>query len=567
MTPHTFRAAAVQTLARLGDVQHNLEIVTGYVREAALQGAHLVVFPECMNSGYLFDSAAHARELAEPLDGPYVRGLAGLCREHGLFLASGMTEWDPRRQRIFNSGVLLDRTGDVILHYHKQFLATHDQNWFAFGANGCPVVETELGRLGLMICFDGRIPEIARCLALQGAEVILDMANFFAMDQAEMFVPARAYENGVWIVAATKAGTERSIYYPGGSMIVDPAGRVRARQPYDTHGLIVQDVTPAEARRKRVYSGNDRLADRRADAYQVLGQPYDSTPVALAGSTPVAPREAVAKAAAVQMHVARGTALDDVVAMADHAAKLGVQILVFPEYAASARWAPDAAEARALAARSKEVLEQIAAVCLRYRCYGVFSHVEEAEGRLFPTAFLLGPLGELLGRYRKVHLTAEEKAWAEPGNAFPVFQTDRGRIGIMLGYDGMFPEAARCLAVEGADVIAWPASLREAFEREWLAVPRAADNRCYVVLSNRLDSPYPGGSLVIPPAGFPLWDLNQIAPPSRAMGAVMPAFLDLATSRQKQMIPKVDMFANRLTHTYGPLVARQAPARPPGSAT
>ncbi len=560
MSPETFRAAAVQTLARLGDVDHNLELAAGYVREAALQGAQVVVFPECMNSGYLFDSPEHARQLAETLDGAYVRGLGRLCREYRVFIASGMTEWDPQRQQIFNSGILLGATGELVLHYQKQFLATHDQNWFAFGAKGCPVADTALGRLGLMICFDGRIPEIARCLALQGAQVILDMANFFAMDQAEMYVPARAYENGVWIVAATKAGHERSIYYPGGSMVVDPGGRVRARMPYDTHGLIVQDITPAEAGRKRVYNGNDRLADRRPDAYQVLGRAYDSTPVAQAGITPVAPRQAVAKVAAVQMHVAGGTALDDLWTMADHAAKLGVQVLVFPEYAASPRWVPDAAEARALAARSKEVLDRLAAVCLRYRCYGVFSHVEEADGRLFPTAFLLGPLGEIAGRYRKVHLTAEEKAWGEAGNAFPVFETACGRIGIMLGYDGMFPEAARCLAVGGADAIAWPASLREPFEREWLAVPRAADNRCAVVLANRTDSPYPGGSLVIPPAGFPLWDINQIAPPSRRMGAVMPAFLDLAASRQKQMIPKVDMFANRLPDTYGPLVA--SPHRP-----
>ena len=57
---------------------------------------------------------------------------------------------------------MLDRKGEVAIHYHKQFLATHDQNWFAFGERGCPVVDTDLGRIGLLICFDGRIPEIAR---------------------------------------------------------------------------------------------------------------------------------------------------------------------------------------------------------------------------------------------------------------------------------------------------------------------------------------------------------------------------------------------------------------------
>jgi hypothetical protein len=97
--------------------------------------------------------------------------------------------------------------------------------------------------------------------------------------------------------------------------------------------------------------------------------------------------------------------------------------------------------------------------------------------------------------------------------------------------------------------------MRDPFERELIAVPRAADNRVALVVANRLDSPYPGGSLVIPPTGFGLWDINVAAPRSLAMGAVMPMFIDLAVCRQKQMIPKVDMFANRLTQTYAPLTA------------
>ena len=223
MKKKRFRAAAAQTLARLGDIEHNIEVVTQLVNDSLRQGAELVVLPECMDTGYLFDSAEHCRALAETVpDGRFVSAMAALARKHGIFIASGITEWDPARRRIFNSGIMLDRKGEVAIHYHKQFLATHDQNWFAFGERGCPVVDTDLGRIGLLICFDGRIPEIARSLALQGAEMIVDMANFFAMDQADMWGPARSYENGVWLVAATKAGYERSIYYPGGSMIVDP---------------------------------------------------------------------------------------------------------------------------------------------------------------------------------------------------------------------------------------------------------------------------------------------------------------------------------------------------------
>ena len=108
---------------------------------------------------------------------------------------------------------------------------------------------------------------------------------------------------------------------------------------------------------------------------------------------------------------------------------------------------------------------------------------------LYVTTLLIGPDGKETGRYRKTHLTAEERTWAIAGFDYPVFDTPFGRIGVMSGYDAVFPETSRCLAIGGADIILWPASLREPFERELLAVPRAEDNRVAVVLANRIDCP------------------------------------------------------------------------------
>lgn len=562
MKKKRFRAAAAQTLARLGDVRYNIEISTQLVNEAVRQGAELVVLPECMNTGYLFDSANHCRALAESVpDGAFVSALSALARKHDIFIASGITEWDGARGRIFNSGIMLDRKGEVAVHYHKQFLATHDQNWFSFGERGCPVVDTDLGRIGLMICFDGRIPEIARSLALQGAEIIVDMANFFAMDQADMWGPARSYENGVWLVAATKAGYERSIYYPGGSMIVDPNGRVVAKMPYDRHGVIVADVVPELAHDKTIYAANDKFADRRPTTYGVLVKNYQDTPVSKTAHEPIVPARATSKVAAIQIHVAENVRPDDVFAMVDHTAKLGAQVLALPEYALIGTWAPTAADAERAADGAKTHLDAAAEIARRYGCVIALPTVVREAGRLVVATVLLGPDGAEVGRYRKTHLTAEERDWARAGDSYPVFETPFGRLGIMSGYDALFPETSRCLAAAAADIVLWPAAMREPFERELIAVPRAADNRVTLVMANRLDSPYPGGSLVVPPTGFSLWDINQAAPRSLAMGAVMPMFIDLAVCRQKQMIPKVDMFANRLTQTYSALVESSARAQ------
>jgi predicted amidohydrolase len=556
MKSHSFRAATVQTMAHVGDAAANLEICEGYVKEAARQGVELIVFPECMNVGYLYDSPEHAHEIADPIDGRFVNGLAGLARKYNMFVASGITEWDKPSERVFNTGVLLDRTGDVVVHYHKQFLTTHDQNWFEFGENGFPVADTELGRIGLMICFDGRIMEIPRCTALGGAQILVDMANFFMIDQADMWRPARAYENGVWIAAATKAGQERSIYYPGGSMIIDPDGMIHDSVPWHTHGMAVAEIDPSRADRKTLPLGADKFLDRRPETYTVLTRPYEQTVVAEVSQRPVVPGDVTFNMAAVQSHVAESPscALEDVVQQVEWAARFGIQLMVLPEYFAAPSWRVDEPEARRLAEINDELIATFAQVCKRNGSAVLVPNVEQVGDDLYPTSTLVGPEGEVLLKYHKVHLFADEKAWATAGSDYPVVETTLGRIGIMMGYDGMFPEDAAVLASNGADVILWPARLQHRNERRYLAVPRAVDNRVAIVLANRIDAPFGGGSMVAQPTQFPHWDVDVVLPFYSDMHKVVFDVIQIANSRQKSLMANVHMFAKRQPATYGALV-------------
>lgn len=540
MVKTQFRAAVVQTLAVLGDLQHNIQLLEEYTSKAVQQGAELIVFPECMNTGYLFDSPEHCLELAESLQGEFVKAMAHLCKKHGIYIASGFTEKSDIDSKVYNSAILLDRSGNLILHYQKQFLATHDQNWFEWGTKGCPVVETDLGRIGAMICFDGRIPEIVRCLKLNGAEVILDMANFFVIDQAELWVPARALENQVWIVAATKSGVERSIYYPGGSMIVSPAGQVVARIPYDTHDVVSADIFISQVPERGL------ICDRRPDTYQVLEKQFEDTPLSPLLAAPLVPERSTVKVAAVQAHqTSESGSLEAAFEMVSHAAKLGIQLLALPLYFGLANWMPTVAEAKAAATQSAAQLHKAQDIAKQYGCLIVLPLVEQMSGRLSSSAILIGQDGSIIGRYQQVHLDATTRAWASPGENLPVFETPFGRVGIILGYDGLFPESTRVLALNGADIIVWCSAWSQADERALLTVPKAEDNRIYLVCANRTDCPYPGGSFVVPPDGFPSWNLSVSAPPVTRHGAVIPMFVNLAVSRQKLMIPKVDMVRNR----------------------
>ena len=555
MPKSRFRAAVVQTLAALGDIDRNIELLRHFTTEAVRQGADLVVFPECMNTGYLFDSEQHCRELAESLDGPFVSAMATLSREHRIHLASGITELDPNSGKLYNSGVLLDDNGEIAIHYQKQFLATHDQNWFEVGTKGCPVADTALGRLGLLICFDARIPEIARCLALQGAEAIVDMANFFTLDQADMWGPARAYENGVWLIAATKSGIERSIYYPGGSTIVAPNGHVIQRIPDDTHGVATADIDLEQSSQKRWYTNGHKTEDRRPETYQILVKPFEETPVAGLLQEAIVPERATAKIATIQSHATSDpNSWDATLAMVDHAAKLGIQLHVLPEHCTFPTWLPDAEMAASQADRADTYIEQISEIAKHYGCAIVLPLVQRVAGELMSTAILLGPDGAAIGQYEQVHINPEARAWAKAGDDWPVFETPFGRIGMTIGYDGLFPESARILALKGAEIVVWCSAWRDRFERELLTVTKAEDNRIFMACANRTDCPFPGGSLVIPPDGFPHWDVNVSAPPTTTFGAVHPMYANLALARQKRLIPKVDVLRNRLIDSYQPLI-------------
>ncbi|WP_413741163.1 carbon-nitrogen hydrolase family protein [Sodalis sp. RH15] len=551
----TFNAAVIQTLAVLGDIEANIALAAAGVREAVRQDAKLIVLPECMNTGYLFDSAAHCRALAEPVDGRYCRALAALCREYNVFIASGMTEI-AEDGKIYNSGVLFNPAGDLICHYQKQFLATHDQNWFEVGVKGNPFVDTELGRLGLLICFDGRIPEIARCLAAQKVDVVIDMANFFAMDQAEMWVPARAYENGSWYVAATKSGVERSIYYPGGSMIVDPQGRVQAKVPYDVHGVATARISLPDRDRKPWQFGGDKLTDRRPETYAIINQPFATTPLAALMGEALIPENSTVKLAAVQAHVSESHTLDDALEMIEHAALLGIRVMALPAWFAAPLWRPDADNAALLARDSGAVVARIAELCRRYGAIIALPTVEERQGALLPEMVLVGPRG-VIGRQAQVHANPGTRDWAAVADGgFQVFETDFGRLGLLNDYDGMFPESSRVLALLGAEIILWSCAWRHPNQRNLLAVPKAEDNRVYVVCANRCDAPAPGGSFIIPPAGFPSWDIDALLPPNPRWGAVTPLYANRALTRQKEMIPGVNMLRNRLTDSYG-ILSRQ----------
>ncbi|GAA3420585.1 carbon-nitrogen hydrolase family protein [Streptosporangium vulgare] len=212
------------------DPSANLSRALAALAEAAEGGAELAIFPEAALTRY----GKRVTDLAQPLDGPFVTGLAAAAREHGLSVIAGVFE--PGEGRVHNTAVAIGPSGAIEAAYRKIHL------FDSFGAReselvapgDTPVVVELAGiRVGLVTCYDIRFPELTRALVDLGAEMFAVIAAWGSGPMKEehwtTLVKARAIENTTWVAAVGQAPNPeaRDGFGIGRSMLVDPMGVVR----------------------------------------------------------------------------------------------------------------------------------------------------------------------------------------------------------------------------------------------------------------------------------------------------------------------------------------------------
>jgi deaminated glutathione amidase len=256
------------------DPQVNLGRVGAAAAAAAAAGAKLAVFPEGTHARFSVD----LRSVAEPLDGPFCRGLAAAARATGLAIVAGLFEPAPDG-RVFNTTVGFDGDGELAAVYRKihlfDALGHRESDAVAPGDDVCIATLAGL-RVGFMTCYDVRFPELARTLAVGGAQLIVLPAAWaagtFKEEHWVTLVRARAIENTVWVAAAGQVpdpaeAPTRAPTGIGRSLLVDPMGAVRIDLgPAEEIGI--GDVDSAYT--ERVRATLPSLANRRTD---VLGDP------------------------------------------------------------------------------------------------------------------------------------------------------------------------------------------------------------------------------------------------------------------------------------------------------
>ncbi len=202
-----YRVAAIQYEPVLGEKEKNVDDLLRLVEEAAQHDARLIVLPEMATTGYCWESRSEIAPYVEPIPGSTTDRFQRLATTYNCFIAIGLAEIDPATDVYYNSVVLLGPEG-LVGSYRKIHSYISEPRWARDGDLGMPVWDTPLGRLAPMICMDAMYFEAARTPALHGADVLLFPTNWLDEKCPSSWWMARAFENGVYLIAANRYGCE-----------------------------------------------------------------------------------------------------------------------------------------------------------------------------------------------------------------------------------------------------------------------------------------------------------------------------------------------------------------------
>jgi predicted amidohydrolase len=581
-----YRVAAIQFEPRLGAKAENIAHLLELTQTAARHGARLIVLPEMATTGYCWYDREEIRPHVEPIPGPTTATFGEMARHFGCYVVIGMPEVATRTGIFYNSAALVGPAG-VVGVYRKTHSYAADMKWAKDGDLGLPVWQTDLGRIGIMICMDAGYFEPARILALAGADVLCFPTNWLGEKSPGPAWITRAYENGCYLVGANRYGRERGVQFSGGSCVLNPDGTIQAAQDVDD-GIVYGEVSLSAARAKSFSAGTgaEKLSARRPELYDnltlsnYLWNPlefhglYDHRPL------PTGRRSSVA---AVQIAPYPGDyagnlalieqALAGIHARSEPPDPTGIDLVVFPEYALTGC---PSAERLEIALADDNIAawhSQIVEVAGRHAMYVVVGYAERCREETFSAALLAGPAG-VVATYRKTHVVGAETTWCSRGwEKPPAIDLPLGRCGLLIGTDLCFPEIARTLAIAGCDLIAVAAGpgLPPTVAGEVTRIPlnppgivaadpshfhlarqRAFENNCYLAFASLSPPSGIGHSAVFGPAPAYRVEENML---DYAEGVVVGTIdtTDLAAPYPSSSVRVKELVRLRQTQLYDPL--------------
>ncbi len=265
---HHLKLAVGQMDPQICDIKQNLARVKSILAEAEKTDVEVLVLPELCNSGYVFKDISEATDSAESIpEGPFSRELLEWSSS-GRLAVAGICE--RAKEDLYNSAAVFG-DGEHIITYRKIHLFLDEANWFKAGQDEPPVIEYRGYHFGVMICFDWIFPEMARVLALKGAQAILHPANL-VLPYCQDAMITRSIENRVFTATANRIGTERGVKFSGLSQITDIKGNRLCKMSNGEIGVSSVTIDPILADDKSITARNDIFADRRPGLYTQITQ-------------------------------------------------------------------------------------------------------------------------------------------------------------------------------------------------------------------------------------------------------------------------------------------------------
>ena len=503
----------------ISDYRETLEEILQMTEQACQSGADLVLLPECAYPAYyigLDETRDSLRETIRLLDA--LSALAKLYRSYiviGIALEEG--------GELYNSAVVFDRTGALANRADKSNLWHFDRKWFAAG-RPAQVFDTDFGRVGVMVCADGRIPEIARLLRLKGAGLILDCVNLVASaaspqqltnQQYQFILQARAKENGVYIAVCDKAGVESGVItFLGRSFITAPDGSIPVQCSPDRAEIRICELDlprpPVQA------------APRRPSLYSALTRETDALPVAELVNRAYRLQDLTIYTSLVRYAYEDKTAyLAKACEYIQICEGIDAGLIILPPYEGPL-------DCEDLSCLSKSLHGQaIVAVGIGENGgkKAVFLQKDRMIGELYST--------HLEGSPPQAQIQALKL-------------TESIRVSALFDREIEIPEIARCAMLEGADLILWfDGSGEDAFYLKWMQT-RAAENKVFVARSAACSQD--DYSVLVNPDGGVICTTFQTREHT-ASGLV-----NTALSKSKDVVPGTNIVFHRIPDFYKELI-------------
>jgi predicted amidohydrolase len=533
--PRSLRVALIQLEARdLADHKRAWDELLHAIDDAATHEPQLIVLPEASYPAYFLQSRESYEAEDLHSDKHILDTLGERAAQHEVHLAVGLVLHAPSGS-LRNVCVLFDPTGREVGRYAKSFLWHFDRSWFEAGDH-FPVFQLQIPELGevcagVLICSDSRLEEIPRTYAVEGARLIIDPtawvsagrdATRLSNPQIEFLMPARAIENGAWVVCANKTGSEaRSLVYAGQSGVIDPSGNWAVRAPSNGSGIVIHDLNLDAALGPPI--------ERRPELYRDLATPIDDSEAARLAREPLIAEDAAARVAGASLD-----ALPSAVELVEGARQL---VRAATAQDAALVVLPDLAGSDSSAVTERECLPLLEA--LAAECSTIIAAViaERSGSKTYKTQYLISPSG-IIAAHRQTHLSERERqaGFSTGDERPPVVETLIGRVGLLSGVEGLVPELAQSLKLRGAELVAWSAGNIGAPLRA-IARARALEHHYYVVAAGHCADD--GGGYVVAPAGAVLTETL----PGEAM--VMTADMNRVLARWNDMAPRTNPLRDR----------------------